>query len=128
LNQEVRVVVLLLPLVAWGGLLFFRPGWPLAKRIAMLFVLTGMALTLVVEVVVLRGDIGRMNTVFKFYLQVWTLFSIAAAAAFASWSIAGAALVAGALLFPLTATPAKIRDRMTAGSPHTLDGMAYMPL
>jgi len=39
-----------------------------------------LVLTLMVEVIVLRGDIGRMNTVFKFYLQVWTLFSISAAA------------------------------------------------
>ncbi len=35
-----------------------------------------MVLTLMVELIVLRGDIGRMNTVFKFYLQVWTMFSI----------------------------------------------------
>ena len=42
---------------------------------------TGMVLTLVVELVVLHGDIGRMNTVFKFYLQVWTLFAVSAAAA-----------------------------------------------
>jgi YYY domain-containing protein len=143
LVEDVRVVLLVLPLTVWAGVLFFRRGQPLAKRIVLLLTAVALTLTVVVEVVVLVGDIGRMNTVFKFYLQVWTLFSIAAAAGFywclvdlplwrrsavVGWSIAGAALVAGALLFPLTATPAKIRDRMAVGSPHTLDGTAFMPL
>jgi uncharacterized membrane protein len=40
----------------------------------------GLALTLMVEILVLnQGDVSRMNTVFKFYLQVWVLFGIAAA-------------------------------------------------
>ena len=41
----------------------------------------GLVLTLAVEYIVLKGDIGRMNTVFKFYLQVWILWGIAAAVA-----------------------------------------------
>src|SRR5207302_3176060 len=45
--------------------------------------LFGVALfaTLIPEFVSLQGDVGRMNTVFKFYLQAWVLLSIAAAVA-----------------------------------------------
>jgi uncharacterized membrane protein len=141
LLEGVRVLVVIAPLSLLGSLLLLRRDLAMAKRLVLVMALAGLALTLVVEVVRLTGDIGRMNTVFKFYLQVWTLFSIAAAAAFAwslvetprwqpglaaAWRVAGVLLVSGAALYPLTATPAKIRDRMAAEAPHTLDGMAYM--
>jgi uncharacterized membrane protein len=132
---------LVLPLAAWAGVLLLRPGLPDSKRVVLFLVGTGLVLTLMVEVVVLRGDIGRMNTVFKFYLQVWTLLAISAAAGLGwlasglrrwqpnwrtGWQIALAILVAGAALYPLLGGLAKIKDRMTPLAPHTLDGMTYM--
>jgi YYY domain-containing protein len=138
---KVGIAWLVLPLAAWAGVLLLRPGISDAKRFVLFLVGTGLVLTLMVEVIVLLGDIGRMNTVFKFYLQVWTLFSISAAASLGwlipalpvwrpgwrvAWQVVLVVLVASAALYPLMATMAKIQDRMTSLAPHTLDGMAYM--
>lgn len=134
-------VLLVVPLELWVGLLFLRPRLDVGRRVGLFLVGTGLALTLVVEAVVLRGDIGRMNTVFKFYLQVWTLFSLVIGAAVAwvardldrwspgwrnLWQIVLAGLAFCALLYPVTATPAKISDRMNDEAPKTLDGAAFM--
>ena len=138
---QVSITWVALPLAAWAGVLLLRPNLPDAKRCVLFLVGTGLVLTLFVEVFVLRGDIGRMNTVFKFYLQVWTLFAVSAAAALGwillalagwlpswrkAWQVVLAVLVAGATLYPLSAGMAKMRDRMEPEAPHTLDGMAYM--
>ncbi len=119
-----------LPLAAWAGVLLLRPDLPDSKRFVLFLVGTGLVLTLMVEVVVVVGDIGRMNTVFKFYLQVWTLFAVSAAASLgwllqaqpgwyprarAAWLAILGALVFGAALFPLLGGMAKIRDRMAEG-------------
>jgi YYY domain-containing protein len=131
----------ILPLAAWAGVLLLRPDMPDSKRFVLFLVGTGFVLTLMVEVIVLRGDIARMNTVFKFYLQVWTLFAASAAASLVwllkslgqwrpswrgLWQLSLAALVAGAALYPLLGGLAKIKDRMAPEAPHTLDGQAYM--
>ncbi|MFP3852984.1 MAG: DUF2298 domain-containing protein [Anaerolineales bacterium] len=133
-------VLVVIPMLVWAGLLFLR-AQPLAKRIILFLTGTALALTLVVEVVVLQGDIGRMNTVFKFYLQVWTLLSVAGGALVAIlwremprwsfgwqalWRLGLTLLVLTAALYPLTATPAKIRDRMSAVAPASLDGSVFM--
>jgi YYY domain-containing protein len=129
-------------IIVWASLLFLRPGQPLEKRLVLALIAVGTALTFLVEVVVVRGDISRMNTVFKFYLQVWEMFAIGSAAAVywlicelpawrpnlrRVWSAGLALLVFGAALYPLTAAQAKMRDRWVDSAPHTLDGMAFMP-
>jgi len=139
--REVRIAWFVLPLAAWAGILILRPGQPDAKRIVLFIFGTALMLTLMVEVIVLHGDIGRMNTVFKFYLQAWTMLAISAAICLGwllpalrdwlpgwrgIWQAGLALLVAGVSLYPVMATTAKIKDRMAPEAPHTLDGMAYM--
>lgn len=137
----IGIVWLVLPLAAWAGVLLFRPGMPDAKRYVLFLIGTGLTLTLMVEVIVLRGDIARMNTVFKFYLQVWIMFAISAAGALGwlvlsfpswhsrwrnTWQFVLILLVAGAALYPLMGGLAKIEDRMAPQTPFTLNGMAFM--
>jgi YYY domain-containing protein len=124
-NQQVRK---LLPLL-WGG--------------------TALALCLLVDLVVVKGDVGRLNTVFKFGIHSWTLFALSAAVAVpwllfnkrqpvvqakdtwwhagGSWVWRGAValLFLAALVYPLTATPARIADRWKPDAPRTLDGAAF---
>jgi YYY domain-containing protein len=140
-GKGIQITWLAIPLAILAAILLLRPHQPDPYRIILFLVGTGLFLTLVVEIVVLAGDIGRMNTVFKFYLQVWTLFSISSAVALGwvleslpswapqwrrVWQGAVVTLVIGAALFPLTAATAKIKDRMAANAPLTLDGMKYM--
>jgi YYY domain-containing protein len=139
----VSIIWLVLPLVAWAGILILRPGLLEAKRVTLFLIGTALMITLVVDIVVVKGDIGRMNTVFKFYLQAWTLFAVSGAVALGwlllalkdwlpgwriPWKIIFVALVVSAGLYTVIAGKDKISDRMAPDSPHTLDGMAsYMP-
>jgi uncharacterized membrane protein len=139
--RGVTILWLALPLAAWAAILLFRPGTPDGKRLVLFMVGTGLLLTMVVEIIVMGGDIGRQNTVFKIYNQAWVMLGISAAAAFAfllfeirkwlpgwqaAWRIAAVALTAGAALFLLMGGMGKINDRMTPSAPHTLDSMTYM--
>lgn len=128
-----------LPLAIWALLLILRPGMSDAKRMVLFMVGTALVVTLAVDVVTLADD--RMNTVFKFYVQGWVLFTISAAAALGwtlseinqwnpgwrrFWTVGMFLLAGSAFLFTLTATSAKINDRMAPGVPLTLDSMEYM--
>ena len=138
----IKIAWVVLPIGIWAAILIFRPGQSDEKRFVLFLIGTGLALTLAVELIVLDGDIGRMNTVFKFYLQAWTLLSISAAASLAwllpdvkrewspkyrdPWKFILVVLIGSAALFPIFASIDKIRDRMAPSAPHSLDGMTYM--
>lgn len=138
--DKIQIAWIPLLLGTWVVVLMLRPGQPDAKRVVLFMTGSALALTLFVDVFVIPGA-GRMNTVFKFYLQAWTLFSLSAGAALiwllpavsrwtSTWGTAWQSLlvflIGSAALFPLLAGYAKIEDRMTVNPPHTLDGMAYM--
>jgi YYY domain-containing protein len=129
-------------LAVWDLILLMRPGQNDQKRAVLFMIGTALVLTLFVELFVLVGDVGRMNTVFKFYYQAWTLLSISAAAALlwlvpavktiwkegilSIWQVAFGILLVGACLYPVTAATDKIRDRMSEFTPRTLDGLEFM--
>lgn len=139
--EKVSVALIALPLAVIAGMLLLRGNLPGVKRAVLLLIGTGFFLTLVVEVMALRGDIGRMNTIFKLYMQAWMLFAISAAAAF-GWLLEAfpfwrlrwrtffqtglSLLLAGSLIFTITATTDKISDRINPEAPRTLDGMTFM--
>ncbi len=138
---EVGIAWIVALMGVWAVILLLRSGQPDSKRVVLFMTGSGLALTLAVELVVLEGDIGRMNTVFKFYMQAWTLLALSAAAGLiwllrlaeawhsawrTVWQAVLVVLIGSAALFPLMAGLDKITDRMTSQAPHTLDGMEYM--
>ena len=101
----------------------------------------GLLITFAVEFVVAKKiDVGRTNTVFKFYVQVWVLWGIAAAVSVhgvherlpllrpfwrRTWRLAFVVLLAIACLYPALATPARIKDRFNTSVGPTLNGLAF---
>jgi len=144
------VLAFVLPLVVGAVLLLLREDASPEELFVSLLVFTGLLVAAGCEVVYLkdhlRGDQEwwRMNTIFKFYIQVWVMLGIAAAVAVphlwarmrrwqsAGWRRAWAAglvlLSFASLLYPLVFTPARVDDRFPGDRPPvgTLDGMAFM--
>jgi YYY domain-containing protein len=138
---KISVGWLALPIAALAGVLLLRPNMSDSKRFVLFLIGTALIITIVVEVVVVRGDIGRQNTIFKFYLQSWFLLAVSAGAALAwiipaffkwlpgwrtFWQSAMILLISGAALFTVSGTSGKIRDRWIVEAPRTLDAMTFM--
>ena len=136
-----QVALVVLPLIGWIALLFMRPDQSHVMRFILVLVGLALSITLGVEIVVIGGDIGRQNTVFKFYIQVWLLLSVSGGVAFARlleasqrfsgklklvWYALCITLFGIASLFPIMATRGRSFDRMAPELSLTLNGMDYM--
>jgi uncharacterized membrane protein len=115
----------------------------------------GLGLSGGVEMFTLEGDVGRMNTVFKFYLHVWMMWGVVSA--FAMWylfavmrpqeaffkragavntaivkapryAFAGVAvlLIVLSLVYPYFGTRARIHDRFNPAQGSGNDGLAFL--
>jgi YYY domain-containing protein len=138
---DYQVTLVALPLILWAVILFFRDSQSRPMQFVLAAGALGLALTLGVEYIVLDGDIDRQNTVFKFYLQAWLLFSVVSGVAFAAlirglprwnvtlrsaWTVLIIILIGAAALFPIMATLGKAAFRFDLNQPLTLDGMEFM--
>jgi uncharacterized membrane protein len=142
------LVLLVPPLVLAALLLLYREASP-EELFTYFLIFTGFLVLVGCELFYLKdflqgGDHRRMNTLFKFYIQVWVLFGLAAAVAlprlWASlkrwrsdrlryvWMGLFFALLFSACVYPLLGTPQRVADRFPGQRPPigTLDGMAYM--
>jgi YYY domain-containing protein len=147
-------------LSAWLGTLLATSFVLYAQRrlsptlwFALLLALLAWAVSLGTELIFVRDHLAgteyeRMNTVFKFGSQVWTLLALAAAASLptlldglgrfgqrvkigrraaqAAGLTALAVLVGMAAVFPLAGTVNRIANRFPVSSGPTLDGLAFL--
>jgi YYY domain-containing protein len=156
LDRAVFALFLVLGIAAAIGWIRLRPR---AGRFTCLLLAAGFFTGAGVELVVVADDLlgspaYRMNTVFKFYNQIWVLFTLACAALVAlmaqqlvsglrrqrpgqpespalAWSRASVLIAAivliASLSYPLLATGPRLAQRFDPGTPTgTLDALAWM--
>ena len=140
---NVLLLLALLALVAVAGWRVLQSPEPSRPYEAVILAMVAMAalIAIGVDFVTVEGDIGRMNTLFKYYLEVWVFMAIAAAYMLwrlgatwlprlrpgpaAAWLFVLALLVGCSLIYTALGTRDRVGDRF-ADLPPTLDGTAYM--
>jgi YYY domain-containing protein len=136
-----QALAMLLVLMAPALVILLRPDGSRRQKMVLGLLCLGLALGAFCELFAIKGDIGRMNTVFKFYLQVWILWAVAAGAVLpriwerlscwqwktprGTWQWALAVLISVSLIYPLLGVRTRIQDRFDNTIGMTLDGTAY---
>ncbi len=140
----VFALAVLLAAIGVGVLLRERPD---GAQLGFVLMLALVSLSLVVGLDFLRveGDIDRLNSIFKFYLQVWVMLGIVSAYLLwrlfrtqrsflprvayirRGWKVALVVLMLGAAIYPVLGTQDRLRDRFGGYvTPLTLNGVAFM--
>jgi uncharacterized membrane protein len=144
------VLVLMVPLLALVSVLMVQRKMPDERRFVLALTFTAFLILVGVEFFYLKDHLDgdqqgwwRMNTLFKFYLQVWSMLGIAVGVSLpgvwraterwragwrGAWMVVFALLLVSVLLYPLLGTPVRVADRFPGERPPvgTLDGMAFM--
>jgi uncharacterized membrane protein len=131
-------------------LLLLRPEMSAGTAYLGILIFTGLLILFGVEFFFLRDFLGgaeyyRMNTLFKFYIQVWAMFGVAAAVTLprlwqwsSHWPLPGlllwrlivVSLLMACLVYPVLGTRTRVDDRFPGDDNRppigTLDGLAYM--
>jgi YYY domain-containing protein len=137
------LLIAVLYLTIFSGIVTLKDSGTFQRSFVILMICVGILIAIGVDFIRIGDDIGRMNTVFKFYIQVWILFALAAA--FGLWyvfhskfinvnkislsqlgwlGIVGALILCG-LTYTVFGTSDRMRDRF-GGMSFTLDGSKYM--
>ncbi|MBN1934367.1 MAG: hypothetical protein JW934_06865, partial [Anaerolineae bacterium] len=142
------VLFMTVPLLVLALALLVEPGIPPERRFLLALVFTAFLILVGIELFYLKdflsgGDWWRMNTLFKFYMQVWMLLGVAAGAALPAvwtwiegqrrawrtlWQTAFTLLLVSAALFLPLGTVARVIERFPDARPSlgTLNGMDFM--
>jgi len=145
--KEYFAVALMLALAAVAlallalELMYRKPDMPV-NMFALCLIGLALAVGIGVDFITLKGDIVRMNTVFKFYLQAWVLFALASgylmwllvfrkdawwrkSAGGKVWLGVLALLVLSAAIYPVAGARSRASDRF-GPLPPTGDSMEFM--